>query len=173
MISGRIEQTHPSLGAGVSYGLGTKNRCLPSLVSPGDTFTIARAGYDVASGPVNMASRDRSTSETREPPSVRSTLRWMACFVALLPPIAGADDEAEELWVLKTVVRPEVPSGRASLWNPIDAFIAEGYEAGGLKPVGPADKRTLLRRVTLDIVGLPPTLEEQGAFLRDESPDAY
>ena len=57
--------------------------------------------------------------------------------------------------------------------NPIDAFIAEGYEAAGLKPVGPADKRTLLRRVTLDLIGLPPTPEEQEAFLRDESPDAY
>ena len=120
-----------------------------------------------------MASRDRSTSETRELPSVRSTLRWMACFVALLPPLAGADDDAEGLWVLKPVVRPEVSAGRTVSSNPIDAFIAEGYEAGGLKPVGPTDRRTLLRRVTLDLVGLPPTLEEQEAFLRDESPDAY
>ena len=76
--------------------------------------------------------------------------------------------------MLKPVVRPEVLRGRrAASSNPIDAFIAEGYEAGGLKPVGPADRRTLLRRVTLDLVGLPPTPEEQDAFLRDESPDAY
>ena len=109
---------------------------------------ISRAGYDVAPWPVIMASRDRSTSETRELPSVRSTLRWMACFVALLPLLAGAaDDEAEELWVLKPVVRPDVPAGLTASPNPIDAFIAEGYEAKGLKPVGPADRRTLLRRV--------------------------
>ena len=121
-----------------------------------------------------MASQDRSTSETRELPSVRSTLRWMACFVALLPPLAGAaDDEAEELWVLKPVVRPEVSAGRTASSNPIDAFIAAEYEAEGLKPVGPADKRTLLRRVYLDLIGLPPTPAEQEAFLRDESPDAY
>jgi hypothetical protein len=98
----------------------------------------------------------------------------MACFVALLPPLAGATgDEAEKLWVLKPVVRPETPAGRTVSSNPIDAFIAEGYEAGGLKPVGAADRRTLLRRVTLDLVGLPPTIEEQDAFLRDDSPDAY
>ena len=98
----------------------------------------------------------------------------MANFIALLLPLtAAADDEAEGLWVLKPVVRPEVPVGRTVSSNPIDAFIAEGYEAAGLKPVGPADKRTLLRRVTLDLIGLPPTLEEQESFLLDESPDAY
>ena len=105
---------------------------------------------------------------------MQSTLRWMACLVGLLAPPAGANgDEAGGLWVLKPVARPEVPAGRTASSNPIDAFIAEGYEAGGLKPVGPADKRTLLRRVTLDLVGLPPTVEEQDAFLRDESPNAY
>ena len=135
---------------------------------------IDRAGYDVAAKSVIMTRSDRSTSETRELPSVRSTLRWMACFVALLPLLAGAaDDEPEELWVLKPVVRPEVSARGTVSLNPIDAFIAEGYEAEGLKPVGPADKRTLLRRVTLDLIGLPPTLEEQEAFLRDQSPDAY
>ncbi|WP_254054063.1 hypothetical protein [Singulisphaera sp. GP187] len=71
---------------------------------------------------------------------MRSTLRWMACFIALLPPLAGAaDDEAEELWVLKPVVRPESTARRTGVLNPIDAFVAEGYEAEGLKPVGPAD----------------------------------
>jgi len=105
---------------------------------------------------------------------VQPTLRQMACFIAVLPLLAGsADDEAEGLWVLKPVVRPEVSARRTGPSNPIDAFIAEGYEDAGLKPIGPADKRTLLRRVTLDLVGLPPTPEEQEAFLRDESPDAY
>ena len=122
-----------------------------------------------------MAILDRPTSATRELSRVRSTLRWMACLVALLPVSASAreDDGADDLWVLKPVVRPEAPTGKTGSSNPIDAFIAEGYEAAGLKPVGPADRRTLLRRVTLDLVGLPPTPEEQEAFLRDESPEAY
>jgi hypothetical protein len=107
---------------------------------------------------------------------VRPTFLRMTCFVALLtiPILArAADDETEELWVLKAVVRPEVSARRTVSANPIDALIAEGYRAGGLKSVGPADKRTLLRRVTLDLVGLPPAVEEQVAFLRDDSPDAY
>ena len=116
-------------------------------------------------------------SETRESPIVRSPLRWLACIALLLPLAQSrAEDEAGGLWVLKPVVRPEIPSahpGGASSPNPIDAFIAAGYEAGKVSPVGPADRRTLLRRVSLDLVGLPPTPEEQEAFLRDESPDAY
>ena len=122
-----------------------------------------------------MSVEDYPTSGPRELPSVRSIFRCMACLVAMLPPTAQAvsDDGAEGLWVLKPVVRPEVPSGRAGSSNLIDAFIAEGYDAEGLRPVGPADRRTLLRRVSLDLIGLPPTLEEQEAFLRDEAPDAY
>ena len=105
---------------------------------------------------------------------MRSPLVWMACFLVLPTTLAGAaDGESAELWILKPVVRPEVPPAKGGSPNPIDAFIAEGYKADGLRPVGPADKRTLLRRVTLDLVGLPPTPTEQEAFLRDEAPDAY
>src|ERR1700678_497984 len=137
-------------------------------------MSSARAGYGQARGPVIIMSRDRSTSKTGELPSVRPNFRRMTSFVALLPILAGAaDDETQELWVLKPVVRPQVSARPIVSANPIDAFIAEGYKAGGLKSGGPADKRTLLRRVTLDLVGLPPTPEEQDAFLRDESPDAY
>ena len=82
-------------------------------------------------------------------------------------------DGASRPWALEPVVRPEVPTGVTTSPNPIDAFIAAGYEAKGLKPVGPADKRALLRRVYLDLVGLPPTPAEQEAFLRDPSPAAY
>jgi hypothetical protein len=57
--------------------------------------------------------------------------------------------------------------------TPIDAFILAKLEEAGLKPAPAADKRTLLRRVHLDLIGLPPTLEEQHAFLADTRPDAY
>src|SRR5207249_306728 len=57
--------------------------------------------------------------------------------------------------------------------DPIDAFVAAGYRAKGLTPVGPAEPRALLRRVYLDLIGLPPTPAEQDAFLQDQSPDAY
>ena len=75
--------------------------------------------------------------------------------------------------MLKPVVRPDVPRDLTRSTNPIDAFIAANYRAKQLHPVGPADKLTLLRRVYLDLVGLPPSPAEQNAFLKDESPDAY
>jgi hypothetical protein len=57
--------------------------------------------------------------------------------------------------------------------SPIDCFIAARQRKAGLSPVGPADKRTLIRRVTFDLIGLPPTPEEINAFLADESPAAF
>jgi hypothetical protein len=64
---------------------------------------------------------------------------------------------------LKPIVPPALPAGFTKSTNPIDAFIAEGYKAQGLVPVGPADKRTLLRRVFLDLIGIPPTPAKQDA----------
>ena len=95
----------------------------------------------------------------RELPSVRSTLRrMMACLLAMLPFTASADEgeEAEGLWVLKPVVRPEVPPGKPVAKNPIDAFIAAGYEAGGRKPARQADRGTRHRPTPHDRGGWPP-----------------
>ena len=102
-------------------------------------------------------------------------LRWLASLVLLGTLFAQTprDTKGVDLWVLKPVVRPQVPAGVTKSANPIDAFIAAEYKKKGLKPVGPADKRTLLRRVYLDLIGIPPTPAEQDAFLKDESPDAY
>ena len=83
------------------------------------------------------------------------------------------DTTRVQLWVLKPVVRPQAPAGLTKSTNPIDAFIASEYGKKGLRSVAPADKPTLLRRVYLDLIGIPPTPAEQDAFLKDESPDAY
>jgi hypothetical protein len=110
-------------------------------------------------------------------PSPALTVRWMACLAVLLLlsclSSAATDDAATTLWALRPVVRPEVPTGLTTSPNPIDAFLAAGYQAKGLVAVGPADKRTLLRRVYLDLIGLPPTPAEQDVFLQDPSPNAY
>jgi hypothetical protein len=80
-------------------------------------------------------------------------------------------------WSYQPVQRPPVPelspSPGAPIRNPIDAFIQQRLAAAGLKPSPEADRRTLLRRVTLDLTGLPPTPEEMEAFEKDTSPDAY
>ncbi len=75
----------------------------------------------------------------------------------------------------EVVKRPGVPQFKDSGWgrNPIDAFIAAEHEARGLKPRPEAPKHVLLRRIYLDLIGLPPTPEELHAFLQDASPDAY
>jgi hypothetical protein len=105
---------------------------------------------------------------------VRKCVCLFFCALPLLPvPAFGEAAKVGELWILKPVVRPQAPTNPTSSSNPIDAFIAADYAAHGLKPVGPADKRTLLRRVYLDLIGLPPSPQEQEAFERDESPDAY
>jgi hypothetical protein len=80
---------------------------------------------------------------------------------------------AARLWSLQPVTKPDVPAGVTSSTNPIDAFIAADYKKKGLLPVGKADKPTLLRRLYLDLIGLPPTATEQEAFLADGAPDAY
>jgi hypothetical protein len=68
-----------------------------------------------------------------------------------------------------------VPQPRDLAWinSPLDAFIRERLEREGLSPAPRADRRQLLRRAYIDLIGLPPTLEEQRAFLEDSAPDAY
>jgi hypothetical protein len=86
---------------------------------------------------------------------------------------AASPSGRADLWCLKPVVRPAVPSGVTQSSNPIDAFLSAKRKAKGLQQTGPADKRTLLRRVYLDLIGIPPSPAEQDAFLRDEASDAY
>jgi hypothetical protein len=80
-----------------------------------------------------------------------------------------------DFWSFRPIRKVLPPEGRSSteLKSPIDRFILASLEAHGLKPVPAADKRTLIRRATLDLTGLPPTPEEVEAFLNDPSPDAF
>jgi hypothetical protein len=79
--------------------------------------------------------------------------------------------KARGFWAFKPVVKPAVPSGPEV--NPIDRFVRARLTEKGLTPVGLADKRALVRRVTIDLTGLPPKPEEVEAFLKDDSPEAY
>ncbi len=89
---------------------------------------------------------------------------------------AGIDFEAaRNHWAYHPVRKPPIPDVRRSNWptSPIDAFILSRLEGSGLTPSRPADRRTLLRRVFYDLIGLPPTSEEVDAFEKDRSPDAF
>ena len=78
-------------------------------------------------------------------------------------------------WAFKAPVRPAVPPATNKKWarTPIDHFVLAKLDAEKLKPSPETDKITLLRRLALDLIGLPPTPEEVDAFLADKSPDAY
>ena len=83
--------------------------------------------------------------------------------------------EYQPHWSFIPPTRPTVPTVKNQAWvkNPIDAFILAKLEEQGLAPAAEADRRTLARRVCLDLTGLPPKPELVEAFVSDESPDAY
>jgi hypothetical protein len=85
--------------------------------------------------------------------------------------VQGAQYEPH--WAYIKPVKSPIPATARSGGNPIDAFILQALEAQHIKPSPEADKGTLLRRLSLDLIGLPPTLEELNTFLRDKSPRAY
>jgi len=101
----------------------------------------------------------------------------LVLVLGLSPGIRAGDRRAGEAdhWAWKPPVRPPVPGVKDSSWvaNPIDAFILSRLEAEGLRPAAPAGREALLRRVTFDLTGLPPTVEEMDAFLADDSPGAW
>lgn len=93
-------------------------------------------------------------------------------------PVVTVDPPADagaRHWAFNPPGQPEVPAVRDRAWprSPIDRFILAGLEARGLRPARPPDKRTLIRRATFDLTGLPPTADEIDAFLDDQSPDAF
>jgi hypothetical protein len=95
---------------------------------------------------------------------VETLRRWIA---------AGAP--WAESWFLTNPTRPAAPQVSDEAWvrNPIDSFILAALDQAGLKPAPEADRRTLIRRLALDLTGLPPTPEEVESFVNDKGPQAY
>lgn len=83
--------------------------------------------------------------------------------------------EYKEHWAFTKIEKPEIPEVQQNQWvkNPIDNFILQKLEEKNIKPSPQADKATLLRRVSMDITGLPPTVKELDDFLKDNSANAY
>ncbi|HUE74628.1 MAG TPA: DUF1553 domain-containing protein, partial [Pirellulaceae bacterium] len=98
----------------------------------------------------------------------------------VVKPAAGArglmeyTDKQTSHWAFQPIADPPLPEVKNNVWpqSPVDRFLLTKLEEAGVAPSPPADKRTLLRRGTFDLTGLPPTPEEIDAFLADESPDA-
>jgi hypothetical protein len=93
-------------------------------------------------------------------------------------PVSGEHkftDQQRRYWAFQKVVKPAVPVVKDQSWarNPIDALVLAKLEDKALKPNPRADKVTLLRRASLDLIGIPPSPEEVREFLADDSPDAF
>jgi Protein of unknown function (DUF1549)/Protein of unknown function (DUF1553)/Planctomycete cytochrome C len=83
--------------------------------------------------------------------------------------------EQRAFWSFQPLKDPPIPAVKEKSWakTNVDHFVLAKLESKGMKPVSSADRRTLIRRVTLDLTGLPPTPEEVDAFVNDKSPNAY
>src|SRR5579863_4029803 len=86
-----------------------------------------------------------------------------------------AYEDVDRIWSFQPVHAATPPSLLRTEWplSAIDHFILTNLENHGLRPAAPADKRTLIRRATFDLTGLPPTPAETAQFLADESPEAF
>lgn len=104
------------------------------------------------------------TGKKLTPEQIQKLRDWIA---------AGA--EWPEHWAFVPPQRPEPPAVKQPHWprNDVDRFVLHRLETEGLSPAPEAEKTTLLRRVSLDLTGLPPSIEEVDAFLADNRPDAY
>jgi mono/diheme cytochrome c family protein len=109
-----------------------------------------------------------------DPAQIDTIKRWIDQG-AEWPDHLSAKAEIQRHWAFVAPQRPPLPNVKDSKWSksPIDRFILARLEQEKLKPSAEADRVTLLRRLSLDLIGLPPTVEEVEAFLNDKSADPY
>jgi hypothetical protein len=148
-----------------------------TLERPGESLILQAIRYDgLEMPPTGRLPADEIESLARW---VQEGLAWPAADrhpLQLSTPKPGDGNEpAPSSWVYRRVVRPPLPHVKDRRWvkSPIDAFLLARLESEGLEPAPAADRVALIRRVTFDLTGLPPTPEEVDAFLADCSPVAY
>lgn len=147
-----------------------------SLILKGsDEGPVIVPGNSAAS---RLVARISATDETRMPPEgeplsaeqIEQIRTWID--QGAQAPEEPIPPDPRDHWSFRPPMRPALPAGFEGL-HPVDAFLAQDYARLGIEPLGPADKHVLLRRVYLDLIGLPPSRAELHAFLADTAPDAY
>jgi hypothetical protein len=121
--------------------------------------------------PLVQRIESRDEKKIMPPPEAHKTLKPEQ--IALLRRWVAEGAEYEEHWAFLAPKRPAVPTAGGAAGNPIDAFVRERLKREGLSPSGEADRRTLLRRVALDLTGIIPGVEEVEAFVADRATGAY
>lgn len=175
LLSKKCYSCHGSLAQKSSLRLDT----VESMLQGGDSgAAIARGDANASEIFSRIKTEDKSI---RMPPEgeplssseIESIEKWIAAG-AVGPVDEVPEPDVRQHWAFQPIRDRGIPehSGRY-FTNPIDAFLSVGLESKGIQPLGKADKETLLRRVTMDLIGLPPTVRELEDFLRDDSTNAY
>jgi mono/diheme cytochrome c family protein len=156
-----------------------------ALLKGADSGSVLVAGEPDKSAIVRVvryADKIKMPPKTRlAPPAVEALTAWVRMGApwpdgaAVAAPRPSLDEARQRHWSFQPVKNPAIPAVKNPGWvrNPIDAFVLAKLEEKNLAPSKPADRRTLIRRASFDLIGLPPTPEEVEAFVADPSPDAY
>ena len=146
----------------------------------GDTAVGIRPGFSESS---ELIARVVSADEKQRMPqgdgpltdAEISLLKHWIDAGAIWPEEHAGREEAPDHWSFRPISRPDVPVVHRKDWvrTPIDAFILSGLEQAGLEPSPEADRRTAIRRLSLDLLGLPPTPAEVQDYVNDQRPDAW
>ena len=152
------------------------------VITPGDPSKSLLIAAVAQTGHLKMPKGGKLTPAEVETLTawVKMGAPWSAAppaGVAAAPVRAGdtITPKQREFWSFQPLHLPEEPKVKDAHWakTPIDKFVLASLEGQGLTPAAPADRHTLIRRATLDLIGIPPTPEEVDAFERDKSPNAF
>jgi hypothetical protein len=144
-----------------------------SSLTPGDPANSSLLARVAAQDPTERMPPEHE-GEPLTAPQIAIMRQWIEAG-AKAPADEKPEADPREHWAFRPVVRPAVPAVKNSQWvrNPIDAFVARQHETQQLSPQPEATRLKLLRRLSIDLIGLPPSPEEIEACLNDTSPDWY
>lgn len=160
-------------GLQLSSSAGLRKAAETGVISPGNPDKSRLLNVLAWSEAVRMPPTGKL--EDAQLAGVKEWITSGAAFPESSPAVVSRNTIKPPHWAFLPVKQTEPPAVRQRSWvkSPIDAFILSGLEAKNLQPAPPANKLALLRRVTYDLIGLPPAESDIAAFLADGSPDAF
>jgi mono/diheme cytochrome c family protein len=173
IFSSRCYECHGEKKSKSGFRLDDKSRAFQGGDS-GQPFLIA--GKSSQSQIILRVAGLTNSDEVMPPSGERLTKEQIAILEAWIDQGANWPDSAKKIhWAYVKPIRPSLPTVQNAKWprNPIDNFILARLEKEKLNPSPETDRVTLIRRVTLDLTGLPPTIAEVDAFVADKKKDAY